>query len=421
MTKLNLAVLEQRLMTLKSTAKPDEDTLKEIETLEKQYRDIESHVKMEKEGGLASLNSANSQYKHRLSELKVPESESKDVNDDEYGNRSKKYKIDKNGKKRFINKKKKVKVQTVNTPIKQTKMSFTYQAMRNRRKHASRQRTKQLKSQIQTLDEKFARNPSQELANKIEYFNSLSTERQNRSILDSYSEYKSRDQNALNYLQKKKLSKLEDQIKQRNISLDNLVNDEKNQSTLTVPNKYKVKKLKKKLGFLKREKELLKERYFKLPSTEVKTLIEENESKTQAYLNTLNTVLQQRATYFKHSFKPSTILDDMKPLQKLNKVNFNQDVNIHKLSDEDTNLPDVVEVNHYGKNRLVNLKRSLRKLKTKFNYLEAKQLRNYTGLREKQLIELENLIKETEVSLDKTRELRNDYFTKKYLQTKNTF
>ncbi len=172
---------------------------------------------------------------------------------------------------------------------------------------------------------------------------------------------------------------------------------------------------------MKREKELLKERYFKLPSTEVKTLIEENESKTQAYLNTLNTVLQQRATYFKHSFKPSTILDDMKPLQKLKKVNFNQDVNIHKLSDEDTNLPDVVEVNHYGKNRLGNLKRSLRKLKTKFNYLEAKQLRNYTGLREKQLIELENLIKETEVSLDKTRELRNDYFTKKYLQTKNTF
>ncbi len=212
MTKLNLAVLEQRLMTLKSTAKPDEDTLKEIETLEKQYRDIESHVKMEKEGGLASLNSANSQYKHRLSELKVPESESKDVNDDEYGNRSKKYKIDKNGKKRFINKKKKVKVQTVNTPIKQTKMSFTYQAMRNRRKHASRQRTKQLKSQIQTLDEKFARNPSHELANKIEYFNSLSTERQNRSILDSYSEYKSRDQNALNYLQKKKLSNLKTKL-----------------------------------------------------------------------------------------------------------------------------------------------------------------------------------------------------------------
>lgn len=408
MTKLSLAVLEQRLMTLKSTANQDDETQQEIEKLEAQYRDIEYRVKTEREGGLASLNSANTQYSRRISELKVPESPSKNE-DEDYSNRSKKYKIDKDGKKRFINKKKKkVIIQVTPSQVKQNKMSFTYSAMRNRRKHTSRQRTKQLKSQVSLLDEKFARNPSQELANKIEYLNELSTERENRSILDSYNEYKSRDPNQLTFLQKKKLSKLETKVKEHNL-LDE--NNHTEETKINVPDKHKVKKLKKKLGFLTKEKQLLKERYFKLPSQELKTLIEENESKTQAYLTRLNDVLKLRATYFKHTFKPSTILDENKPPQQMKKVKFNQNVNVLQTDDEHYH-PEVVEVNHYGKNRLSNLKRSVRKLKAKLNYLEAKQLFNYTGLREKQIIELDNLLRETELSLAKTRELRNAHFSK---------
>lgn len=83
-----------------------------------------------------------------------------------------------------------------------------------------------------------------------------------------------------------------------------------------------------------------------------------------------------------------------------------------KQQQEDENDDEVEEVNHFGKNRLNHLKRNLRMLVAKRDKLAAKQLENVTHHRELRLGRLENSIQEAEASLEKTRELRNQHFSK---------
>lgn len=294
MTKVTLAVLEQRICDLKRTA-PTEETQAKLKDLENQYQVLEHKVKLRMIGGLEKIQSINQQREAKQVQNQVkPEPEE----NNRHGRRG-----------RFDKKEKKENTQTSGVPEKKENLNgFLTKCMKkNQKKHQAQKRAQQVKARIIGLEEKFAREPSQRLANQIESLNKQVTERENRSMNDSLHNLKSRNPLELNLTQVNKLKTLEKTLQERDALEEHKTQEPKKKKIHIgeVPSKYKVKKLKNCLKKLQAHKESLKEKYFKQPTIETKKAIEVNDAKTQEIQSALDIVLEKRAQFFGHLNKPS--------------------------------------------------------------------------------------------------------------------
>lgn len=299
MTKVTLAVLEQRICCLKSTAQTEE-TQAEIKDLENQYQALEHKIQLRMMGGLEKIQSINRQMKAKQAQLRA-QNQAKSKQEEEDKRRG--------GRGRFDKKEKKENTQSSGVPEKKEnpKAFLTKCMKKNQKKHEARKRAKQVKARVLGLEEKFAREPSQRLANQIESLNKKVVERENRSMNDSLHNLKSLNPLELNSFQVKKLETLEKTLSERDALEEHQTQEPKKKKIQLgeVPNKYKVKKLKNRLKRLQVDKESLKEKHFKQPTAETKNAIEANDAKTQAIQSALDMALEKRAQFFSHPKKLS--------------------------------------------------------------------------------------------------------------------
>lgn len=442
MTKVTLAVLEQRLITLKSTAPKGDDEAHEarIKELENQYQVLEQKIRDRTMGGTHKIRSLEKQMKVREEQNRAQAEERRALEKAKAEEKRKsrgRFQNRRYGNQRQNNREEKASSGNTSNNLgrfsfvpqkkAEVKENVTKAMKKNRKKHEARKRLRQTQARILGLEEKFSRSPSQRLANQIEALNQVIRERENRSMNDKLHYLKSKEPHQLTSKESTQLETLQATLKSRDaleeVNTDKREKSKKKKKTKVVtqetcPSKYKVKKLKRRLKLLQAEKETLKEKHFKQPTDETKKNLDVNEAKTKALQKALTPALEERAQFFGHSTASSDKTDnnDKKKRKRRSKLTASELEEIRKTveqeeEEDDTEEDQVDEVNHYGKNRMSHLRWNLKKLISKRDIVEAKQLKNVTGRREKKLNELEKAIQEATTSIEKTRELRKEYFS----------